>query len=163
MKPLKLVLSASAICLISPFPLAAFSQAKLTEPSKLKIYVGAVKGDADLTRSIRSQLVDELARRGIALVASEEQADAVLSGFGVQRTARRFTILGKTTVLIVIRGDIELTSRNGKKLWTSDVSSARWAFSETRSFASNAASRVDLALHQLSGSFSTLASASPSP
>ena len=162
MKPLKPVLFTSAIFLLSAFPLTTLSQANLTEPSRLRIYVGEVKGDADLTRSIRSQLVDELVARRIALVASEEQADAVLTASGVHRTGRRFTTPRKTTVLIVIRGDIELTSRDGKKLWKGDVSSAHWALSETRSFASNAAGQVDQSLRKLSRNRSSLAAAIPS-
>lgn len=138
------------VLVLSPgLPSEACSQQVSSESPRLKLHVGEVNGDEDLVKSVRSQLVDELSKRGVALVASEEEADATLRAVGVHRTGTRFMIRTRPTVSIVIRGDLQLIARDGRKVWTSDISSTRWAFSETASFAGIAASRVAKMLRQM--------------
>ena len=149
MKRIVFALFGSVVVFLLCLPTEACSQQVPSESSRLKLYVGEVKGDEDLVKSVRSQLVDQLAERGVALVASEEEADATLMCVGVKRTGTRLMFRSRPTVSIVIRGDIQLISRDGRKLWTSDVSSTRWAFSETASFAEIAASRVAQKLRQM--------------
>jgi hypothetical protein len=127
----------------------ACAQQMHSESPRLKLYVGEIKGDEDLVKSVRAQLVDELTKRGVALVASEEEADATLAGVGVHRTGTRLMFRTRPTVSIVLRGDVQLIARDGRRLWTSDVSSARLALSETASFAEIAASRVAQKLRQM--------------
>lgn len=131
-------------------PAGACSQETPPKSSALTLYVGEVKGEEDLVRSVRAQLVDELVMRGIALVASEKEADATLTGSGIHRAGTRFMVGTHDTVSIVIRGHLQLIACDGRKLWSGDVSSKRWAFSETGSFAQTAAGRVAQILRQLS-------------
>jgi len=149
MKRFRLGLFCFVLVLSLSFPFGSCSQQLPAESPLLKLYVGEVKGDEDLVKSVRAQLVDELAKRGVVLVASAEEADATLTGIGVHRTSTRFMIRSRPTVSIVIRGDVQLNARDGRKLWTSDVSSTRWAFSETASFAQIAAGRVAQILSQI--------------
>jgi|GEM_PF-5492201 hypothetical protein len=150
MKPFFRTLFLSAALFTTLLPSKAAQPQALSGQPRLKVFVGEVKGDEDVSQSIRTRLVDELARRGVALVASQEQADVTLKGIGVHRTARRFMIRGQATVSVVIRGDVLLFTRGGRQLWNGDVSSTRWAFSETRSFAETASSRVASFLSQFS-------------
>jgi len=138
----------SAVLLLSLPPYACSQQAARESP-RLKLYVGEIKGDEDLVKSVRAHLVDELAKRRVALSPSESESDATLSCIGVHRVGTRLMLRSRSTVAIVIRGDIQLHARNGRKLWTSDVSSTRWAASETESFASVAASRTTQVLRQM--------------
>jgi hypothetical protein len=124
------------------------SQQALREDSRLKLYVGEIKGDEDIVKSVRDHLVDELSKRGVALSPSESESDAILLGTSVHRVGSRLIIRNHATVSIVIRGDIQLNARDGKKLWTSDVSSTRWAVSQTGSFAEVAASRTARVLRE---------------
>lgn len=142
MKRILFGLVASVVMLSVGLRSEAWSQQVPSEAPRVKLYVGEVKGDEDLEKSVRAQLVDDLAERGVALVASEEEADATLIGVGVHRTGTRFMLRTRATVSIVIRGDVQLIARDGRKLWTSDVSSTRWAFSEVASFSGIAANRV---------------------
>ena len=142
-------LSAVLLSAISP---ALYSQQASDSDRRLKVYVGEIKGEEDIVKPVRDRLVDELAKRGVALSPSEDESDVILLGTGVHRVGTRFVIRSRTTVLIVIRGDIQLSARSGKKLWTSEVSSARWAISEPGSFAQIAASRVAPVLHKLRSS-----------
>jgi hypothetical protein len=148
MKRVLFGLSCSVVVILAGLPPASRSQQIVPESPRLKLYVGEVKGDKDLVTSIRSRLVDELAERGVALVASAEEADATLTGIGVHRTYRRWMFRSRPTVLVSIREDVQLNAHDGRKLWTSDVSSTRWAVSETASFAEIAASRVAQRLRQ---------------
>lgn len=143
------------ICCLSAVFLSAISPALYSQQAsdrRLKVYVGEIKGEEDIVKPVRDRLVDELAKRGVALSPSEDESDVILLGTGVHRVGTRFVIRSRTTVLIVIRGDIQLSARSGKKLWTSEVSSARWAISEPGSFAEIAASRVAPVLHKLRSS-----------
>ena len=137
----------SLVMLSLALPFEAYTWDMSAAP-RLRVYVGEVTGDEDLVKSVRSQLVDELAKRGIALAASEEEADATVRVVGVRRAGTHVMFRTRSTVLIVIRGDLQVIARDGIKLWSSDVSSTRWAFNETASFAKIAASRIARMLRQ---------------
>ncbi len=149
MKPFVFAVFYSSVAFLLSFPSGSYAQLAPSESSRMKLYVGEFKGDEDLVKSIREHLVDELAKRGVALSPSDEEADAVLVGASIHRVGKRLMFRSKATMSIVIRGDIQLNARNGRKLWSSDVSSTRWAVSETQSFADIAASRTAQVLRQM--------------
>lgn len=137
----------SAVLLLS-VSCDVYSQHETTR--RLKLYVGEIKGDEDIVKSVRDRLVDELAKRGVALSPSENESDAILRGIGVHRTGTHLMLRGRSTLSLVIRGNIQLSARDGRKLWNSDVSSTRWAISETGSFAEIAAGRTADVLRRIS-------------
>jgi hypothetical protein len=150
MKPIPLAMFWFFIVLSPGLPITASSQAAPNDTPRLRLYVGEIKGDEDLIKSIRDHLVDELGKHGVALSPSPEEADVVLTGSGIHQVGTRFVVRSKVTELIAIRGEIQLSARDGRTLWSRDISSARWAVSQTQSFAETAASRTEPMLRLIS-------------
>ena len=123
------------------------AQSFVNSGPQLRVYVGAINGpEEDFARHVRARLVDELLERGVALVESEENADAVLTGERVQESTKSLK-LGRRPAMC-IRGDLHLRAKRGALLWSGDISSDRYAVSQTASFAQNAGKKIALALSE---------------
>jgi hypothetical protein len=113
----------------------------------LRVYVGPISGpEEEFTHHVRARLVDELLERGVALVETEENADAVLTGERVQESTKKLRVGQRPA--FCIRGDLKLVARRGALLWAGDVSSDRYAVSQSASFAQNAGKKIALALDE---------------
>jgi hypothetical protein len=87
---------------------------------------------------INAKLITYLAKhRGIFVVETLDEADAVLTGTGQVRTT---TQNGLT--FYHIQGAMRLDNKDGRVLWADDVSSSLFARSASSSFAENVAKRL---------------------
>ena len=111
----------------------------------MNLYVKPLLGpDAELDKSVRQRLVSELLKRGIAVTESEESADVILSGSGLMQTSFPPSFGHHPSVRV--RATLRLANKRSVALWTSDVSSSRYAVSETASFVDKASKAVVYAL-----------------
>jgi len=109
------------------------AQDEARQPVILRVYVQPLEGpDADLVKSVRSKLVDELIKHGIVLSESAETADVVLSGRGVMQSAH--SIRPGHHPFLRVRGSMRMVNKNGVAFWVADVSSSPAAVSESASF-----------------------------
>lgn len=125
------------------FATALPAQTAARQPLILNLYVSPLEGpDANLVKSVRAKLIDELAKRGIAIIESKENADAILTGSGLMQAATNFRGHPHIHVLASMR----LVNKNGVALWAGDVSSRSLAFSESASFVDRVTDKVVAAL-----------------
>ena len=104
------------------------------------IYVLPMDGqNAELANLLTAKLISHLAKyRGISVVESEDNADAILTGSGL--------ILSTTNAYghpsYHVKAAMRLDNKDGVVLWGDDVSSGPLARSATSSFAENVAKRL---------------------
>lgn len=124
--------------------LQAQSEAETPFAPKLKVFVKPLQGpDAELAKTVRVKLVDDLTDHGISVVESEEYADAILSGSGLMQTTRS---PGDKYHFMHVRAAMRLVNKNGVALWAGEASSSKTAVSESSSFAENVVKKVAVAL-----------------
>jgi hypothetical protein len=121
------------------------SQAAAQQSMDLRVFVKPLEGpDAELTKSVGKKLIRELEKRGISVTESKDDADAILTGSGLMQTSRKNSYGSHPAVCI--RASLRLVNKNGVALWTEDVSSSRYAVSETSSFVERVTDGVAKAL-----------------
>jgi hypothetical protein len=103
------------------------------------IYVAPLGGDDSAVGNlISAKLITYLAKhRGILVVETVDNADAVLTGTGQVRTT---TQNGRTSYHI--QAAMRLDNKDGIVLWADDVSSSMFARSASSSFAENVAKKL---------------------
>lgn len=123
------------------FATALSAQIAERQPVILNLYVSPIEGpDAELAKSIRGKLIDDLAKHGIALAESKENADAILTGSKLMQNSFP-TKLGHRSILH-IHATMRLVNKNGVALLAEDISSSRFAVSESASFVDRVTDKV---------------------
>jgi len=136
-----LLLLACGIFAVAMLP----AQIATHETMDLKLYVSPLEGpDAELAKSIRGKLIGNLEKHGISITESKENADAILSGSGLMQSSFATSIGHRPTLRI--HASMRLVNKNGVALWAEDVSSSRYAVSESSSFVEKVTSKVADAL-----------------
>jgi hypothetical protein len=138
---LSLLLSLSAILVIAPLQ----AQTDAPPSNELKVFVQPLQGpDGDLAKSVTAKLIGELQKHGLAIAYAREDADAILSGSGLMQTNKSLSLGHRPS--LCIRGGMRLVNKNGVAIWVEDVSSARYAVSESASFVDKVANGVSEAM-----------------
>jgi hypothetical protein len=128
---------------------AAFvhAQAEMQQRNDLKVFVAPLEGpDADLVKSIRTKLIKDFEKHGISVTETKEDADAILTGSGLMQSTFPTSLGHRTTLRI--RASMRLVNKNGVALWAADVSSSRYAVSESSSFVEKVTEKVAAALSE---------------
>lgn len=113
---------------------------------EMNVYVAPLEGpDATLAETVRTKLVKELEKHGITVVDQKDSSCAVLTGSDLMQSSFATSWLGHHPTMR-IRASLRLVNKNGVTLWAGDVSSGRYAVSETGSFVDNAAGKIATAL-----------------
>jgi hypothetical protein len=126
---------------------AAFvhAQAEMRQHIELKLFVAPLEGpDADLVKSIRTKLIKDFEKHGISVTETKEDADAILTGSGLMQSSFPTSLGHRPTIRI--RASMRLVNKNGVALWAADVSSSRYAVSESSSFVEKVTEKVAGAL-----------------
>jgi len=130
-----------AVAVLAPALVQAqFAQFAEPHDRLLKVYVKPMQAsDPDLAKSVREKLIVELEKRDVAVTESEEGADAILTGTGLVQSSFPASLFHRSGMRFRIRAGMRLVNKRGTALWASDVSSSRYAVSETASFVDRAA------------------------
>lgn len=137
------------LLLLSAIAATAMLEAQNATPqaSDLRVYVAPLQGeDADLAKTVTEKLIGFLKKRGVSVSESREEADAVLSGSGLIQSTFGTSFSRRPSYRI--RAIMRLVNKRGVILWAADVSSSRYAVSESSSFADKAAKSVSDALSE---------------
>jgi hypothetical protein len=117
------------------------AQSEMPQSNDLKVYVSPLQGsDAELAKSIREKLIRAFEKHGIFVTESSENADAILTGSGLMQSSFATSVGHRPT--LHIRASMRLVNKNGVALWAADVSSSRYAVSESASFVEKVAGKV---------------------
>jgi len=123
------------------------AQSDTRRPVDLKVFVAPLEGpDADLINSIRVKLIRDFEKNGISVTETKEDADAILTGSGLMRSSFPTSLGHRPTLRI--RASMRLVNKNGVALWAADVSSSRYAVSESSSFVEKVTEKVSAALSE---------------
>jgi len=128
---------------------AAFvpAQSERQQTIDLKVFVAPLAGpDADLVKSIRTKLMKDFEKHGISVTETKEDADAILTGSGLMQSSFPTSIGHRPTLRI--HASMRLVNKNGVALWAADVSSSRYAVSESSSFFERVTEKVAEALSE---------------
>ena len=126
---------------------AAFvhAQADKQQSNDLNVFVAPLEGpDTDLAKSIRTKLIRDFEKHGISVTETKEDADAILTGSGLMQSSFPTSLGHRPTIRI--RASLRLVNKNGVALWAADVSSSRYAVSESSSFVEKVTEEVAGAL-----------------
>lgn len=121
---------------------------KATPPaSDLSVFVAPLHAeDAYLAKTVTAKLIGSLKKRGVLVSESREEADAILTGSGLIQSTFGTSFSRRPSYRI--RAIMRLVNKRGVILWAADVSSSRYAVSESSSFADKAAKSVSDALSE---------------
>ena len=85
-------------------------------------------------------------KHGISVTETKEDADAILTGSGLMQSSFPTSIGHRPTLRI--HASMRLVNKNGVALWAADVSSSRYAVSESSSFFERVTEKVAEALSE---------------
>ncbi|MFZ1085566.1 MAG: hypothetical protein WAN35_11415 [Terracidiphilus sp.] len=123
------------------------AQSEEQETRDLKVFIAPLSGpDADLVNSIRAKLIRDFEKHGISVTETRENADAILSGSGLMQSTFATSLGHRPTMRI--HASMRLVNKNGVALWAADVSSSRYAVSESSSFVEKVTEKVAEALSE---------------
>jgi hypothetical protein len=123
------------------------AQSATRQTIDLKVFVSPLQGpDAELAKSIRAKLIGDLEKHGVSVTESKENADAILTGSGLMQSSFATSIGHRPTLRI--HASMRLVNMNGVALWAEDVSSSRYAVSESSSFVEKVTAKVAVALSE---------------
>jgi TolB-like protein len=109
----------------------------------LNVFVIPLEGpDSALANVLNAKLISHLVKRGVAVVESVDNADAVLNGAGlIQSSVNEYG-----HVHYRVQAGMRLVNKDGRVLWADEISSSRYAQSASSSFADNVAKAVAQAI-----------------